>query len=177
MLGASATAGVSPVLLQHPVVVAEGLVVFCRSGRAGSGTQAIGVTGVSSAEIEIALIGVFLAAGIKPGIQVGIGNGFFQFVRHGVGHAISAAHISGRTVRAGALDLATRGTAVHVADERIFNVHAAQGGVRMPAAVLGAESRGLTDARGGQHEVHAVGITRQGPAADGIAERLERQRC
>src|SRR5947199_10694902 len=92
MLGASAAAGVSPVLLQHPVVVAEGLVVFCRSGCAGSGTQAIGVAGVSGAEMEIALIGILLAAGIKPGIEVGIGDGFVQFLRHGVCHAVSGAH-------------------------------------------------------------------------------------
>src|SRR5579859_6580537 len=50
MLSASAAAGVSPVLLEHPVVAAEGLVEF----RAVAGS-------LSDAEIEIALISVFLA--------------------------------------------------------------------------------------------------------------------
>src|SRR5205807_5412490 len=69
MLSASAAAGISPILLEHPVVAAKGLVELGAIG--GS---------FSSAKVEVAFVSIFLAAPIEPGIQVRIGNSFFNFM-------------------------------------------------------------------------------------------------
>jgi len=61
-------------------VAAKGLIEFRTIG--GS---------LSGAEIEVAFVSIFLAVGIKPCVQVRVGNGFFNLMGQGVGHAIGAA--------------------------------------------------------------------------------------
>src|SRR5205807_4113127 len=99
---------ISPILLEHPAVAAKGLVEL----RAVSGP-------LSDAEIEVALVSIFLAATIEPGIQVRIGNGFFNFMRQSVGHAIRAAVSIGRRRE---LDFAAGRALIHVTYERPFDV-------------------------------------------------------
>ena len=65
-LVATATAAVFPVHLDHPVLAVKGLVKLSAVGRS-----------LRWSETEIALIGIFVAGGIKPGIQIRIGNCFF----------------------------------------------------------------------------------------------------
>src|SRR5579859_1142828 len=125
MLSASAAAGVSPVLLEHPVVAAEGLVEF----RAVAGS-------LSDAEIEIALISVFLAAAVEPCVQIRVGDGFFNFMRQRIGHAICAAI----SVGTGGLDFAAGGALIHVTHECPFDVLAIEGLSGMEPAELGAEA-------------------------------------
>src|SRR5258708_1315346 len=112
VLCAGAAAGVSPVLLEHVVVAAKRLVVFS-SGRCTCGSaQTVRIAGGGSSEVEVALVAIFLAAGVKPGVQVRIGDGFFQFVRNNVRHAVNAALSGGSAVGAGALYFAAGGAAV-----------------------------------------------------------------
>src|SRR6266404_8064008 len=84
MLNASAAVPVFPVLLDHPVIVAEGLVELRARGISSSGAKAASGTSFSGAEVEVALVAIFLAVCIKPGIQVRIRNGFFLFMRKDV---------------------------------------------------------------------------------------------
>ena len=140
MLRAGAAAGIAPVLLEHVVVVAKGLIVLGGSCSAGSRAQAVCIAGGGGAEVEIALVGVFLAAGIKPGVQIRIRDGFFQFMGDHVGHAVNAADVGCRAVRTSSLDFAAGGAAIHVADERVLDVGTAQSRARVEAAVLCAES-------------------------------------
>src|SRR5437763_5433063 len=64
-LVASAATAVLPLHLHQPVVAAKGLVEFRSVGSSLNGS-----------ELEVALVCIFLAAAIKPGTQIGIGNGF-----------------------------------------------------------------------------------------------------
>src|SRR5579859_3631735 len=72
-------------------------------------------------ELEVALVRVFVAGGVKPGIEIGIGDGFFGFMRDHVDHAIGAANTRCRAVGTGALDFTTGGALVSVADESPLN--------------------------------------------------------
>src|ERR1044071_1097648 len=80
-LVATAAAAVFPFHLDHPVVAAKGLVETSAIGRC-----------LRWAEFEVALVRVFIAGGVKPGIEIRISDGFFGFVRDLVGHAARAAH-------------------------------------------------------------------------------------
>src|SRR5579864_3490490 len=128
-LVATAAPAVLPLHLDHPVVAAESLVE--------PGAVARRLRG---AELEVALVGIFLAAGIKPGIQVRISDGFFRFVGHDVGHAISSAYARGRAVRTSSLDFTGVGALLGVADKRPLDIGAVQGLMSVEAAELGARS-------------------------------------
>ena len=80
-LVATAAAAVFPFHLDHPVVAAKGLVE----------TSAVGCR-LRGTKFEVALVGIFVACGVEPGIEVGIGDGFFGLVRDDIGHAVRAAH-------------------------------------------------------------------------------------
>src|SRR5689334_4175153 len=80
VLRAGAGAVIAPVLLKQVIVAAKRLVELGSSRFPRSTANAGGCAGGLCTEIEVALIGVFLAAGIKPGIQIRIRNGFFQLV-------------------------------------------------------------------------------------------------
>src|SRR6516165_9660752 len=84
VLVATATAAVLPVHLDEPVVTGKRLIVFRAVARGGKRTPYPG-----------ALIGVLLAAGVIPCIQVWIGVSLFRFMRHNRRHAIRAAVIVG----------------------------------------------------------------------------------
>src|SRR5437764_1096572 len=99
--------------------------------------------GGGGAEFEIALIGIFIAAGVKPGIQIRVSDGFFGFMCDHVAHAIRAAYAHGGAVGPGGLDFASAGALVNIADEGIFNVRAANGCVGVESAVGPAKSRAL----------------------------------
>src|SRR5262245_6342654 len=109
VLRASAASGVSPVLLQQPVIAAKSLVEPGRSSFARSAADAGRGTGGGGTEVEIALIGVFLSVRVKPCVQIGIGDGFFQFMRNNAGHAIGSAHVGCRAVGTGTLGFAAAG--------------------------------------------------------------------
>src|SRR5690348_12035580 len=102
-LVATAAAAVLPFHLHHPVVAGKGLVetsaVCCRLGRT---------------ELEVALVGIFVSGGIEPGVQVGVGDGFFTLMGNDIHHAIGAANSWSRTVWAGGLDFASGGTTVRI---------------------------------------------------------------
>ena len=116
-------------------------------------------SGLRRAELEVALVGIFVAAGVKPGIQVRIRDGFFSLVGDDIAHAVSAAHASRRAVGAGALDFAAAGALVSVADECPLDVGAIDRLMGMEAAELSAESA-LFDIRRSQEQVNAVRISR-----------------
>src|SRR5882672_2917802 len=149
-LVATAAAAVFPFHLDQPVFAAKGLVEVCAIAGYRRRTK-----------LEVALVGVFLAAGVKPGIQVRIGDGFFGFVRDYVGHAVRAAYACSWAIGAGELGFAAVRALVHVADEGIFNVCSTDGGTGMETAVGAAEAGALFYVRRGQDEVNAVGIQRQ----------------
>src|SRR6478752_1746268 len=65
-LVATAAAAVFPFHLDQPAVAAKGLVDVGAIGNNRRRTK-----------LEVALVGVFLAAGVKPGVEVGVGDGFF----------------------------------------------------------------------------------------------------
>src|SRR5579859_2319066 len=69
-LVATAAAAVFPFHLDHPVVAAKGLIEL---GAIGSS--------LSRTELEVALIGIFITAGVKPGIQIRVRDCFFGLVR------------------------------------------------------------------------------------------------
>src|SRR5689334_12297649 len=117
------------------------------------------------AKAEVALISVFRAARIKPGIQVRIRNGFFCFVRNHVGHSVSAAAASGNAVRTGGLGFAAVGALVNVSDKRPLDVGSVERLTGVEAAELGTEPA-LTHVRGSQEQIHAVGISRQSAAGE-----------
>ena len=94
MLDALAAGSIFPLLLDHPVIAAKGLVEFCSCGLSGSRADAGRSAGGRGAEVEVALIGIFLAAGVKPGVQVRIRDGLKLLVREDVNQAICAAHAS-----------------------------------------------------------------------------------
>src|SRR5215467_15074901 len=77
MLYATAAVGVFPVLLDHPVVAAEGLVEFGSSGGARRRAAVAAIAGRGRAEVEVALVRVLLAGVIEPRVQVRIGDSFF----------------------------------------------------------------------------------------------------
>src|ERR1051326_1590329 len=149
-LVATAATAVLPLHLDHPVVAAEGLVEL----RAIRGR-------LRGTEFEVALVRILVAAGIKPGIQVGISDGFFGLMGDDVGHSVRAAHASRRAVRAGGLDFAAALALINVADKGVLNIGAADGGMRVETTVGAAETRAFFDVRRGQHKVNAVGIQRQ----------------
>src|SRR5437764_245254 len=136
-LVATAAAAVFPFHLDHPVMAAEGLVEpgAVRSRLRGT-------------EFEVALVGIFVAGGVKPGIEVGIGDGFFGFVRNDVDHAIRAAHARGRAVGTGALDFAARGALISVADKRPLDIGSVERLMCVETAELAAEPA-LRDVRRG----------------------------
>src|SRR5215467_15233705 len=117
MLNTAAAVGVFPVLLDHPVIAAEGLVEFGPSGIASRRASVAAVAGRGGAEVEVALVRVLLAGAVEPRVQVGIGDGFFLFMGEDVDQAVSAAHARRRAVGTGALDLAGIRATVSVADE------------------------------------------------------------
>ena len=158
MQDAAAATRVFPLLLNHPIVVAKAHIPLCMRGNAGRSAQTARNAGVGGAKGEVALVGVFLAAGIKPGIQVRVGDGFKLFVREDVDHAIRAAHTRGRAVGTGGLDFTGALAAVRVADECILNVSAIERRMGMEAAILGAESGRFVDVGGAEYEIHAPGI-------------------
>src|SRR5215471_433100 len=134
MLNAAAAVGVFPVLLDHPVIAAEGLVEFGSSRIACRRAAVAAVAGRGRAEVEIALVRVLLAGAVEPRVQVRIGDGFFLFVSQDVDQAVSAAHARGRAVRTGGLDLATRRAAVRIADESPLDVRSVQRLARVETA-------------------------------------------
>lgn len=111
-----------PLLLNHPVIVAEAYVpsgtrgFTCRRANAGGGA------GGSGSEIEVALIGVLIAAGVKPGIQIGIRDGFKLLMREHVDKAIRSANIGRGAVGTCALDFAAAGATIRISDERILDI-------------------------------------------------------
>src|SRR5262249_41032578 len=129
MLDAAPAVCILPVLLDQEIDTAKDLVKLRSVG-----------CGLCRAEIEVALVGIFFASTIKPGIQVRIRDRFLAFMGNHVGHAIRAAYTGRRTIGSSGLSFAARGTAVRVADEGVFDVRAIQSRARMKAAVLGAET-------------------------------------
>src|SRR5439155_13998861 len=81
-------------------------------------------------------------------------------------HAVGA----GVAVGTGGLRLAGRGAAIRIADERVLDVAASDAAVRMPAAVLGAETARLIHVGRGEHEVDAVRVTGQAARGDGAGD-------
>ena len=91
-------------------------------------------------KLEVALIGIFIAAGIKPGIEVRIGDGFFSFVRDSVRMpSAPPTPVAGLSGPVGWVSQPL-GQLVNVADEGIFDVRAADGGMRVEAAIGAAEA-------------------------------------
>src|SRR5882672_2693572 len=80
-LVATAAAAVFPFHLDQPVFAAKGLVEMCAIAGYRRRTK-----------LKVALIGIFLAAGVKPGIQVRIGDCFFTLVSNDVDHPVRAAY-------------------------------------------------------------------------------------
>ena len=171
MLDALAAGSIFPLLLDHPVIAAKGLVEFCSSGLSGSRAKPVRIAGGGCAEVEVALVGIFLAAGVKPGVQVRIRDGLKLLVREHVDQAVCAAHAGCRAVGAGRLNFATAGAAIRIADKGVFDIDAAECGMGMETAVLGAEAGSFIDVGGSQHHIYAVGICRQGAAVEGVADR------
>ncbi len=128
-LVATAAAAVFPFHLDHPVVTAKGLV---KPGAVGS---SLGRT-----ELEVAFVGIFLAAGVKPGIQVRVGDSFFGFVRDHVAHAVRAAYANRGAVGAGGLNFATIRALIHVSYESVLDIRSANGRVGVEAAIGPAEA-------------------------------------
>src|SRR4051812_35220537 len=125
---AAAGAGVHPVALDEHLLAAEGDVVDRAVGGGGGG-----------AEGPRALVGVLGALLVVPGGQVRVRGGLLPLVGDDGRHAVPAA----AAVGAGVLPLAGGRATGRAADERELDVLAADGGVGVPAAVLGAEARGL----------------------------------
>ena len=157
MLHASAATRVSPLFLHQVAVAAKGLVEFSAGCFTSSGANSRRRASGGGAEIEIALIGIFFTAGVKPGVQVRICDGFFAFVGHDIDHAIRAANTGCRAIGTRGLGFAATGAAIRVTDKCVLNVCAAQGSVSMETAILGAESRSLIDIRGREHHIYAIG--------------------
>src|SRR6185437_9958060 len=148
-LVATATAAVFPFHLDHPVVAAKSLVETCAVG-----------CRLCRTELEVALVRVFIAAGIEPCIEIRISDGFFCFVCHHIGHAIRAAHARCRAVGTGGLDFAAAGALVSVANECPLDIGSVDSLMGVETAELGAESA-LFDVRGGCKDIDAVRIGRQ----------------
>src|SRR5262249_10954644 len=110
-LVATAAAAVLPLHLNQPVFTAKSLV------KVGAVRSNLG-----GAELEVALVGIFLTVGIEPGIQVRIGNGFFALVSDYIDHAIRAAHACSRAVGTGRLGFAAVLALINVADEGKLDV-------------------------------------------------------
>src|SRR5579859_6339502 len=172
MLNAGAAVGVFPVLLDHPVIVAEALVELGSSGLAGGAAQSAGSAGAGGAEVEVALVAVFIAAAIEPGIEVGIGNGFFLFVRQNVDESIRATHAGSRAVGAGCLNGAGGLAAVGVADKGPLDVLAAESLMSVEAAELRAEALFAHSGISNDH-VQAVGIGGQSIAEGAVDDVSE----
>src|SRR6185312_12571132 len=143
----TAAAAGFPFHLDQPIVAAKGLVEM--GAVAGNRRRP---------KLEVALVRVFIAAGIKPGVQVWIGDGFFGLVRDHVSHAVLAAYARGRAVGAGELRFTAVGALVNVTDESILNVRAADGGMGMETAVGAAEAGALFYVRGGQDKIDSAGV-------------------
>src|ERR1041385_4790896 len=162
-LVATAATAVFPFHLDHPVQAAKGLVELGAVGSRLRGT-----------DLEVALVGIFVAAGVKPGIQVRIGDGFFRLVGENVRDAVHAASARSRAIRAGRLDFAAVGALVHVADVSVLNVRAVNRSVGVEAAIGPAEARSFAYVRRRENDVNAVGIIWQTSghrAADDSGER------
>src|SRR5215475_12685837 len=124
-LVATASARVLPVHLDQPVMAAERLVIGAVPDRAGRWP-----------EFPRAFVGVFLAAAVVPGIEIGIRNGLLGLVRHDRRHAI------GPTVAIGTRSLcfASRWATIGISHEGILDIRPADGRSSMPSAVLCAEA-------------------------------------
>src|ERR1041385_7946784 len=146
-LVATAAAAVFPFHLDEPVMAAKGLVEMGAIAGNRRGT-----------ELEVALVRVFVAAGIKLGVQIGISDGFFGFVSDHIGHAVRAAYARGWAVGAGGLGFATIGALVNVSDEGIFNIGTADCRVGVESAVSAAKTRALFYVRGSQNQIDSIGI-------------------
>src|SRR5690242_13794629 len=105
-LVATAAAAVFPFHLDEPVLAAESLVEL-RTVRCC----------LRRAKLEVALVGVFVAACVEPGVEVRIGDSFFGLVGDHVGHAVGSANSGSWAVGAGGLRFAAIRALVHVADE------------------------------------------------------------
>src|SRR5258708_38677762 len=169
MLRAGPAEGVAPVLLLQPRMTAKGLVEFRPCAHRRGGAAGGRGTGRDHAEVEVAFVGIFLAAGVKPGVEVGIGNRFLGLMSENVNQAISSAYAGCGAVGPGRLAFAARGAAIGVAYKSPFNVRSVECLAGMETAELAAESL-LFDVGGRQHHIDAVGIRWQsvggGPGND-----------
>src|SRR5260221_5115477 len=159
-LVATAATAVFPFHLDHPVMAAEGLIEPGAVGRRLCG-----------AKFEVALVGIFLAGRVKPGVQIGISDRFFSFVRNDIDHSVRAAHTRCRAVRTGSLDFAAGGTLVSVADKCPLDIGSVERLMGVESTELRAEST-LFDVGRGRKYIHTVGISRQSAAG-----QLSRDRC
>src|SRR4029079_15084110 len=116
------------------------------------------------AECPGALVGVLGAFAVVPGVEIGIGIRFLEFVSEHRNHAVYA----GVSVRADGLRTTGVQTAIGVADERVLNVCAADCAIGMPSAVLSAQT-GFRNVGGGDDEVHAVRVFGEGAVGDRVA--------
>src|SRR5579859_875270 len=176
MLNAGATVGVFPVLLDQPVIVAKGLVVVRSGSLTGGAAERARSTGGGGTEGEVAFVAVLIAVGIEPGIEVGIGNGFFLLVRQNVDQAIGAAHARRRAVGAGCLNGAGGLAAVGVADKGPLDVLASKSLTGVEAAELRAEAL-FAHVGGGDDHVQAVGIGGQSIAEGAGDDARELRVC
>ena len=120
-------------------MAAKTLVEFGGCSYGGRGADTAGDTSGNGTKLEVALVRIFIAAGIEPGIEIRIGDGFFSLMGNGVDHAIGPADVGRRTIGTSALSLTARRAFVHVADEGVLDVRAVDGGMSMEPAVGAAE--------------------------------------
>src|SRR6267378_846952 len=79
-LVATAAARVLPVHLDQPVMTAKSLVVGAAANRAGS-----------RSEFPRTLVGIFIAAGVVPRVEIRIRDGLFRLMCHDRRHAVRTA--------------------------------------------------------------------------------------
>jgi hypothetical protein len=133
-------------LLDQELQTAKGLVIF---GAVGCRTR--------GAEGPGALVRIFIAGGKVPRVKQWIGRGFFKFVRNDARHSVAAP----AAIWSNRLEFAIARTSERITHERELNIDAADCGIGVPAAILGAESSGLVDVRSCQDEVNSIDVQGQ----------------
>ena len=125
MESTEAAAHVYPILLDKVIV----------SAKVHVGLSTVG-SSIGRPKGPGALIRVFRALTVKPGVEIRIAGGLFQFMGHNGQHTIR----SGIAIGPNRLRFARTGAAIRVAYKCELDVEPGDGSVRMPAAILGAKT-------------------------------------
>src|SRR4029077_16124061 len=120
LLITTALARVLPVHLDQPVVPPKRLVVRSASHRAGG-----------RSELPRALVRIFTAGAVVPGVEIWIRNRLFSLMCHDRCHSVRAT-VAIRTL---GLRLARRRAPVRVSHERVFDIGSRNRRPLMPSAV------------------------------------------